>query len=268
MSSDPQLDVFGGRRAFLYGGFSVAASLVLPCSAADEEAPAVSGGDQQAKAILQRADEIRFPTQGFEVQVRVKSVDGGGTPEVREFKVWSKGNENTIVQTTAPASERGQILLMKARDLWLFVPNVSQPVRLSLAQRLTGVVSNGDIARANFSGDYVPKLVGTDKIGDETYSILDLVAVDRGVAYQRVKYWVRQNGGAPFKAEFYSLSDRLLKTCSYEGYRSLGGRVRPARLVMTDAVKADTVSVMEYDAMKMVDLPDKVFTKEYLKKVQ
>lgn len=224
--------------------------------------------DAQAKAILKKADEIRFPADGFEVLVRIKSTEAGSTPETRDFKVWSKGNENTIVQTTAPASERGQILLMKGRDLWLFVPNVSQPVRLSLAQRLTGVVSNGDIARANFSGDYAAKLVGTEKIGDDNYYVLDLTAVERGVAYQRVKYWVRQSGYAPHKAEFYSLSDRLLKTCTYESYKQLGGRVRPTRLVMTDAVKADTVSVMEYESMKLVDLPDKVFTKEYLKKVQ
>jgi len=224
--------------------------------------------DAQAKAILKKADEIRFPADGFEVLVRIKSSEAGGAPETRDFKVWSKGNENTIVQTTAPASERGQILLMKGRDLWLFVPNVSQPVRLSLAQRLTGVVSNGDIARANFSGDYAAKLAGTEKIGDDNYFVLDLTAVERGVAYQRVKYWVKQSGHAPHKAEFYSLSDRLLKTCTYESYKQLGGRVRPTRLVMTDAVKADTVSVMEYESMKLVDLPDKVFTKEYLKKVQ
>jgi hypothetical protein len=37
---------------------------------------------------------------------------------------------------------------------------------------------------------------------------------------------------------------------------------------MTDAVKADSRSVMEYDGMKLVELPDKVFTKEYLKKIQ
>ncbi len=66
----------------------------------------------------------------------------------------SKGNENTIVQVTEPASERGQIMLMKGRDLWVFMPNISQPVRLSLAQRLTGQVANGDLARANFVGDY------------------------------------------------------------------------------------------------------------------
>ena len=39
-----------------------------------------------------------------------------------------------------------------------FLSRVSQPVRLSLAQPLVGQVSNGDIARANFAGDYAPKL--------------------------------------------------------------------------------------------------------------
>jgi len=31
-------------------------------------------------------------------------------------------------------------MLMRGRDLWVFLPNVSQPVRLSLSQRLTGQV--------------------------------------------------------------------------------------------------------------------------------
>ena len=252
---------FGRRRAFLYGALTLSGffSSAVSAQAVDPNDP---------KTLLRLADEIRFPIQGFEVNVRIRSVEGGTAPEVRDLKVWSKGNDNTIVQTLAPASERGQILLMKGRDLWLFVPNVSQPVRLSLAQRLTGVVSNGDIARANFSGDYNAALLGVEKLGEEPHFVLDLTAVDRGVTYQRVKYWVRQKGNAPAKAEFYSLSDRLLKTCTYEDYRSLGGRVRPTRLVMTDAVKADTRSVMEYDGMKLVDLPDKVFTKEYLKKIQ
>ena len=70
--------------------------------------------------------------------------------DVHKYRVLSKGNENSIVMTTEPASERGQILLMKGRDLWIFMPSVSQPVRLSLSQRLTGQVANGDLARANF----------------------------------------------------------------------------------------------------------------------
>ena len=73
------------------------------------------------------------------------------------------------------------------------MPEVSQPVRISLAQRLTGQVANGDLARANFSGDYNPKIVRTESIGNEKYLVLELTAVDRSVTYQRVMYWVNEN---------------------------------------------------------------------------
>lgn len=220
-----------------------------------------------AQEILQRADEIRFPQQGFEVVIAIRSVEEGRPAEERTLKVLSKGNENTVVMTLQPAAERGQILLMKDRDLWLFLPRVSQPVRLSLAQRLTGQVANGDIARANFAGDYTPKLLRTERIDKETLYVLELTANDRKVTYPRVRYWVRQNDYRPYKAEFYSLSDRLLKTCRYEDFRNLAGRPRPGRLVMTDALTKGAESTLQYSDMKLRQLPDQIFTKEYLRRL-
>ncbi|MFA9439665.1 outer membrane lipoprotein-sorting protein [Uliginosibacterium sp. sgz301328] len=221
-----------------------------------------------ARSIVEKADRVRFPADGFQVDIAITSKVPDQAPEVRKYRVLSKGNDNTIVMTTEPAAERGQVLLMKARDLWLFMPNVSQPVRLSVAQRLTGEVAYGDLARANFAGDYNPKVLRTDTIDGEAYDVLELNAVDRGVTYAKVIYWVRQSNSYPYKAEFYSLSGRLLKSCRYENFKSLGGKVRPTRLVMEDALKQGEVSVLEYDAMKPRDLPDHVFTKEYLKKLQ
>jgi Outer membrane lipoprotein-sorting protein len=224
--------------------------------------------DELAKSILEKADQVRFPNHGFEVSVTITSTGGNASTEPRKYRILSKGNENTIVMATEPASERGQILLMKSRDLWIFLPTVSQPVRLGLAQRLTGQVANGDLARANFVGDYQPRLLRTEKIDGETLHVLELTAVDRSVTYHRVLYWVRQSNNWPQKAEFYSLSDRLLKTCMYEDFRQLGGRARPTRLVMQDALRTDEESVLEYADMRLRDLPDKMFTKDYLKRVE
>ena len=105
-----------------------------------------------------------FPTGGFEVGVTINTSAPGKEAETRKYRVLSKGNDNTIVMITEPASERGQMMLMKGRDLWVFLPNVSQPVRVPLSQRLTGQVANGDLARANFTGDYVPKLLRTETV--------------------------------------------------------------------------------------------------------
>lgn len=226
-----------------------------------------AGDDALARGIVDKADKVRFPAEGFQVDIVITSSRPDKESDVRKYRVLSKGNENTVVMVTEPASERGQIILMKGRDLWVFMPEVSQPVRISLAQRLTGQVANGDLARANFAGDYNSKIIGNEKIGNETYYVLELVAVDRSVTYQRVVYWVNEKSSWPFKAEFYSLSNRLLKKCSYENFQTLAGKVRPTRLVMEDALRGGEKSVLEYSEMKLRDLPDKVFTKEYLKKL-
>lgn len=240
--------------------FLLASWLPLGASAAED--------DQLALTILKKADQIRFPGEGFQVDVAISTTSAGASEDLRKYRILSKGNENTIVMITEPASERGQILLMKGRDLWVFLPSVSQPVRLSLAQRLTGQVANGDLARSNFTGDYTPKLVRTDAIDGEKYHVLELTAVDRTVTYHRVMYWVNAVNFRPHRAEFYSLSNRLLKTCRYENFKTLLGTMRPTRLVMEDALRKGEESVLEYSAMKLRDLPDKIFTKDYLNRLQ
>lgn len=221
-----------------------------------------------ARSIVEKADQVRFPADSFQVDIVINTERPEGALETRKYRVLSKGNENTIVMITEPASERGQIILMKGRDLWVFMPEVSQPVRISLAQRLTGQVANGDLARANFAGDYHPKLLRSETIDGENYLVLELAAVDRSVTYQKVVYWVNQKNSWPLKAEFYSLSNRLLKTCRYENFRTLAGKVRPTRLVMEDALRSGEKSVLEYSEMKLRALDDKMFTKDYLKKLQ
>ena len=227
----------------------------------------VKKAEKLAADIVEKADRVRFPGGGFQVDVAITNLNNGQAAEPRRYRVLSKGNENTVVMITEPAAERGQIILMKDRDLWVFLPNVSQPVRLALSQRLTGEVSNGDIARANFAGDYIPQVVRTEEIGGEPYYVLELNAADRGVTYRRVMYWVHQKTFRPHKAEFYSLSNRLLKTCLYEKYEKMAGAVRPTRLVMDDALRKGEQSVLEYSGMTPRELPDRIFTKDYLKRL-
>lgn len=223
--------------------------------------------DAYARSIVEKADQVRFPAEGFQVDIVINTQHTDKQAEARKYRILSKGNENTVVMVTEPAAERGQIILMKGRDLWVFMPEVSQPVRISLAQRLTGQVANGDLARANFAGDYNPKVLRNETINGENYVVLELTAVDRSVTYQKVIYWVNQKNAFPLKAEFYSLSNRLLKKCSYENFRTLAGKIRPTRLVMEDALRSGELSVLEYSEMKLRDLPDKIFTKDYLKKL-
>ncbi|MGA7799175.1 MAG: outer membrane lipoprotein-sorting protein, partial [Gammaproteobacteria bacterium] len=236
-----------------------------PASAA--ERPATAGKAVSAAAIVARADQIRFPRQGFQVDVRITSTSPGYSPQERDYQILSKGNDRTLVMTTAPAIDRGQILLMRGHDLWVFMPHVSQPIRLPLSQRLTGQVANGDLARANFTGDYAPKLLRTQTIDGRSYYVLELTATRPSVTYHRVLYWVDKDNYRPYKAEFYTLSGRKLKICRYEAYHPMAGDIRPTKLVMQDALRRGQQSVLVYSQMQLRNLPDKYFDKDYLKKL-
>jgi outer membrane lipoprotein-sorting protein len=248
--------------------FLAAAFFAWTAPAAAVEAPKpATGDDSEARVIVEKADEVRFPADGFQVDVTITTTGSAQGSEVRKYRVLSKGNSNSVVMVTEPASERGQIILMKNRDLWIFMPEVSQPIRLSLSQRLTGQVANGDLARANFASDYHPKVLRSETIDGDEFHVLELTGIDRSVTYQKVLYWVRAKDFWPYRAEFYSLSNRLLKTCRYENFKTMEGRKRPTRLVMEDALRGGEQSVLEYAGLKLRDLPDKLFTKDYLKKL-
>ena len=227
----------------------------------------VAKGIPDPNTIVEKADLIRFPAKAFQVNVKITTTFEGDDPDIRLYQVLVKGNDKSIIKTLKPAIDAGQILLMRESSLWAFMPNVSQPIRLPLAQKLTGQVANGDLARAKFSSDYNAELLRTETIEKKKYHVLELTAKHRGVTYRRVHYWVDAKNYRPYKAEFYSLSKRLLKTCEYSGYIKMGGNTRPAQLIMTDALRQGERSVLEYSGMRERALPDKVFTKNYLKKL-
>ncbi len=217
--------------------------------------------------IVSRADEIRSPRMDYTVSVTITSKRPGGAERKAEYEVLVKSKERTVIKTLSPQADRGRTLLMIGRDLWAFLPDISKPIRISLQQRLIGEVANGDIARANFSGDYAPKLLRTDEIAKKKYFVLELTANSEEITYGRVLYWVRAGDFHPFKAEFYASSGRLLKTCSYTDYRTLAGRERPSKLVLEDPLTKGS-SVIEYHGMNAGELPEKFFTKDYMKKLK
>ena len=216
-----------------------------------------------ADAIVAKADEVRNPRLDYTTHVRVTSFRKGRQTRQAEYEVLVKGRDRTLIKTMAPASDRGTSMLMVGRDLWTFLRDVSQPVRISLQQRLVGEVAVGDIARANLSGDYRARLVKEDR---DSY-FLELLAVREDVTYGKVAYWVRKDDFRPLRAAFYAASGKLLKKCTYEDYRTMAGRARPARLVMTDPIVTGQKSVIEYDRIDVAELPAKYFAKDYLKKL-
>jgi outer membrane lipoprotein-sorting protein len=246
------------KKFFLLGGALIVGSCLLAHPAFAE---------LTAEEIVKKVDEVRNPELDYETDVKIVSYKPNRPDHASRYTVFIKGKDKTIVKTTEPEIERGQALLMRENDFWAFFPEVSKPVRISLQQRLNGDVANGDIARTNFSGDYSSTINRKETISGKEFYVLELVSLKDSTTYGKVVLWVMAENFWPVKAEFYAISGRFLKTCSYENYKTMAGKLRPSKLVLKDAVVKGQYSTIEYSDMTLMEIPEKNFTKEYLNKL-
>ncbi len=227
----------------------------------------VAAAELTPDEIVEKVDSVRNPEMDYTVTAKVSSYKQNQFERSGVYEVLMKGRQNTIIKTLKPDVERGRSLLMRGPDFWAFFPEVAKPLRISLQQKLTGDVANGDIARTNFSGDYSATIVQDEIIEGKNYFVLELKSKTETATYGKVIIWVEHGSYWPLKAEFYAISGKFLKTCSYENYVPLAGQKRPSRLVLTDAINKGQYSVIEYDDMTTKEIPEKFFTKEYLNKL-
>jgi outer membrane lipoprotein-sorting protein len=233
----------------------LAGLLVLAAAAAADE----------AAEIVRDADRYRRPADSFVWKITITSEEAKKAPTVDGFEVYVKGAGRSFVKFVAPPRNVGRSLLALGRDLWIYLPDAGKPVRIPFSQRLVGQVANGDIARADYAGDYDVTLTGEETIEGIACHVLQLKAKTKEVTYAAVKYWVAKDGRRPVKAEFYAGTGTLLKTGTFGSFKDVAGRSLATRLTLVDAIRKDRASVLDYGEVTVRDLPEKYFDKNFMK---
>jgi outer membrane lipoprotein-sorting protein len=235
---------------------SRALALLLAAAALGSAAPA-----PDAATILRRADRaVLGETAAYTLRMTV--VRPNKPERVVEMKGWKKGDDQGLVRYTAPAKERGTAYLRSGDNTWLFLPSAEKVVRVGAKQNFGGGdFSNADIFRLSLVRDYLPALAGEETVEGQACYRLELKAKDRGVAYDRVVYWVRTDGTFhPVKADYYTLSGKNLKSLVVSAVKPLGGRTRPTLLTMESRVDEGAHTRLEFLAIQDdVKLDDRLF---------
>jgi outer membrane lipoprotein-sorting protein len=211
-----------------------------------------------AETLLKKADDVRNPGETYKMKINVKT-----DSTEQEFEVFLKGRDKTLVVIKSPIKDRGRNMLMLERDFQAFIPNLKKSVRLSLAQKMSGEVANGDIARTRWFGDYKPTIEKTE--GANT--VLFLEGLKSGLTYQKLRLWVETKTARPLSAEFLGLDGKtLLKRARFENYKSIEGAMRPTLLKIEDvAGKSSTITIL---SQEKTELSDSLFTVQSLEKVR
>lgn len=216
--------------------------------------------------ILKKVDEIRAPGNNFIQEVKI-TFKKGQEETVNRISVRVSEMIKSLAIFKYPPSQKGRVILMVENNMWIYFPGSKKPIRISPAQKLLGQVSNADVARVSYSLDYKAELVEDDNTGNKKLLKMSLKAKTKGAAYGSIKLWMEKDSFKPDKAEFYSLSGRLLKTIYYKSYKHILGKERPTVHEIHDAINKSEITIMEYTDMKVDDTPDKYFQKTFMSRV-
>jgi outer membrane lipoprotein-sorting protein len=214
--------------------------------------------------LLRKVDRNLEP-ESYEMYRKLINIEPNGTR--KEFVLFSakKGRDKVAALFLAPSSDKGRATLRLGDNMWLYIPNVGKPVRITSLQSVTGgVFNNADILRLDYSEEYAVE--ATREENDEY--ILDLKAKTAEVAYDKLRMWVDRKTLLPAKIEAFAASGMLIKTLRFSDIKDFGGGIKRPATVETDSpLFKGYTSVMLYSQLKRRELKDEVFTLTNLARV-
>jgi len=207
-----------------------------------------------AHTILKDSDQARGGgLPGIEWEIKVVSRDGDRVDEPQRLVVKAV-DDSSVAETQEPVRFKGSKMLQVERNMWLTRPGLSKPIPISPRQRMSGQASNGDIAATNYAADYDAQLSGTETLESEPCYILDLAAKHKRTTYDKIRYWVSIKRLVGLKAEFYSVSGKLLKTARFQYDNAIehNGKRIPfvSKMTIRDAF-IDAETTMEFGTVKV-----------------
>jgi outer membrane lipoprotein-sorting protein len=214
--------------------------------------------------ILKKVDEVLSPGS-LEFYRKLINEEPNGNKKEFIFYSVKKDRDKVAMLYLSPASDKGRSTLRLGDNMWLYIPNVGKPIRITSMQSIVGgVFNNADIMRLDYSAEY--DAVNLDE-SDGDY-ILDLKAKTKTVSYDSLKMWVIKKNNIVEKVECYAASGKLIKTLDFKNVKDFGGGiVRPAVIETTSPLYKNYKSVMIYSKVKRKKFPDEVFTLDYLSRL-
>lgn len=211
--------------------------------------------------LLKQIDRNLNP-ESFEMYRKLINIEPDGRK--KEFTLFSvkKGLDKIAALFLEPASEKGRSTLRLGDNMWLYIPAVGKPIRItSLQSVIGGVFNNSDILQLDYAAEY--DVVNVDDSGSEY--LLFLKAKTRTVAYDQLKIRADKNQKLPTEIECLTEAGMLIKTLYFKQVKDFGGGiVRPSYVETDSPLYKGYKSVMIFGKIKKRDFRDEVFTLTFM----
>ncbi len=211
--------------------------------------------------VLQEIDKNLSP-ESFESYRKIINVEPNGRQKEYVYYTAKKGKDRIAGLFLAPASDKGRSTIRLGDNMWLYVPNVGKPIRItSLQSVIGGVFNNADILALDYSVEY-----DVEKMEDQGNEyVLYCKAKTKAVAYDRLRMWVDKAKIVPTKVECLTEASMLIKTLYFKDIKDFGdGIVRPSIIETDSPLYKGYKSVMIFAKIQKREFADEVFTLTFM----
>ena len=223
--------------------------------------PVFSIQEIDGDALLEQMDRNLNP-DSFEAYRKLINIEPSGRQ--KEFVLYTikKGKDKVAALFLSPASEKGRSTLRLEDNMWLYIPNVAKPIRITSLQSVVGgVFNNADILRLDYAVEY--NVEKTEE--QEGNYILYCKAKTRTVAYDRVKIQVEKERLLPIQIDCMTEAEMLIKTLFFKEVKDFGGGiVRPSVIETVSPLYKGYESVMIFAEIQAREFKDEVFTLTFM----
>jgi outer membrane lipoprotein-sorting protein len=221
----------------------------------------VNGASATADEIVRKMDDHHAISDNFEMTIRLESYLNNHFESATVMKGYVNDGQMTMLTFLEPANMKHRKILMKNNDMWIVIPKVKNPIRVTASQRLMGGISYGDVARVSYADDYTAKLSGEESIvgmnadGNKAEAekclVLELAAKDPQKNYPKIMIWVEKQNYLPVKADFFALSGKKMTTIYYTGPKEWKGKIIVTKMFLFDQIITTKHYSMEYYDIKV-----------------
>lgn len=230
-----------------------------------------------AQSLLEEVDRtVTFVDTDISAEYEIVKRDPGGATSTTIATMFRRDRtDQFLILILEPAVDKGKGYLKIDDNLWLYDPVGRSFTFTSAKERFqNSSARNSDFNRSNFSGDYKPQGTYREQLGVFNCTVLELEATNDTVSFPKVTLWISEDNLIR-KMEDYSLSGQLMRTTAIPSYQKVGNRWLPLKMVILDHLRSRRINnKIEYERTtitiskpSLMDLPDSLFTKEYLERV-
>lgn len=210
--------------------------------------------------VLEKMEYLRgFKDSAFNFMAEVVSVDGGkvGKRHLLDVKISDEGY--ALIEVLSPRSQRGQRMLVRNGDIWLYLPRTSNVIRIAPLQRVFGAASIADLLNVSYLHGYT---LENSIILDGGHLLnLDLKSKNRTATFARINFDFDLDAGVPTQSRHFTASNRLLKTIEYKAFQDFDGEQKVAKIVIHDALRTNSAIWIRMSNYRKATYPDAMFTK-------